>query len=199
MGIKTYSKARDGAVKLSEHFTVREFACRDGTDAVPVSEELVRLLQAIRDHFGRAVIINSAYRTAAYNAKVGGAVRSQHLLGTAADITLAGVTPLEVAQYAEFLQPEAGGIGVYRTFTHVDVRASRSRWDSRSGKETVVSGWPGYTEAVPPTEAERAVEWITAQGILRGNADGDWMLDEPLTRRQFAVMLYRFAKPDGRA
>ncbi len=193
MGIKTYSKARDGDVKLSENFTVREFACRDGTDAVPVSEELVALLQSIRDHFGRAVIINSAYRTAAYNAKVGGAARSQHLLGTAADITLAGVTPLEVAQYAEFLQPKAGGIGVYRTFTHVDVRTSRSRWDSRSGKETVVSGWPGYTEAVPPTEAERAVEWITAQGILRGNADGDRMLDEPLTRRQFAVMLYRFA------
>ncbi|WP_308589442.1 D-Ala-D-Ala carboxypeptidase family metallohydrolase [uncultured Oscillibacter sp.] len=199
MGIKTYSKARDGAVKLSEHFTVGEFACRDGTDAVPVSEELVTLLQKIRDHFGRAVTVNSAYRTAAYNTKVGGAKRSQHLLGTAADITLAGVAPLEVAQYAEFLQPKAGGIGVYRTFTHVDVRAARSRWDSRSGKETVVSGWPGYTEAVPPTEAERAVEWITAQGILRGNVDGDRMLDEPLTRRQFAVMLYRFAKPDGRA
>ena len=193
MSVKTYSKARDGGEKLSAHFVVGEFACHDGSDQVLISDELVTLLQVIRDHFGAPVVINSAYRTQAYNAKVGGAARSQHLLGTAADITLAGVTPLKVAQYAEFLQPKAGGIGVYRTFTHVDVRAARSRWDSRSGKEAVVSGWPGYTEAVPPTEAERAVEWITAQGILWGNMDGDLMLDEPLTRRQFAVMLYRLA------
>ena len=45
---------------------------------------------------------------------------------------------------------------------------------------------------VLPTEAERAVEWITAQGILWGDG-GDLMLDQPLTRRQAAVMLYRFA------
>ena len=195
MGIKTYSKARDGAVKLSEHFTVGEFACRDGTDAVPVSEELVTLLQKIRDHFGRAVTVNSAYRTAAYNTKVGGAKRSQHLLGTAADITLAGVTPLEVAQYAEFLQPKAGGIGVYRTFTHVDVRAARSRWDSRSGKEMVVSGWPGNSET---SEAEEAVAWAAAQGILRGDG-GDLMLDQPLTRRQAAMVLHRLARLLGKA
>lgn len=198
MSVKSYSKARDGGEKLSAHFVVGEFACNDGSDQVLISDELVTLLQKIRDHFGAPVVINSAYRTQAYNAKVGGAARSQHLLGTAADITLAGVTPLEVAQYAEFLQPKAGGIGVYQTFTHVDVRASRSRWDSRSGRETVVSGWPGYTEAVPPTEAERAVEWITAQGILRGNG-GDLMLDQPLTRRQAAVVLHRLARLLGKA
>jgi len=96
-----------------------------------------------------------------------------------------------VAQYAEYLQSKSGGIGVYQTFTHVDVRASRSRWDSRSGSEIVVSGWPGYTE---PTEAELAVEWIASAGIMKGNTDGDLMLDDPLTRRQFAVMLHRFMK-----
>lgn len=44
------------------------------------------------------------------------------------------------------------------------------------------------------TEAELAVEWIAGQGIMAGNTDGDLMLEQPLTRKQFAVMLYRFAK-----
>ena len=76
MSVKSYSKARDGGEKLSAHFSVREFACHDDSDQVLISEELVTLLQKIRDHFGRAVTINSAYRTAAYSTKVGGAKRS---------------------------------------------------------------------------------------------------------------------------
>ena len=34
-------------------------------------------------------------------------------------------------------------------------------------------------------------------GIMRGNGEGDLMLDQPLTRRQFAVMEYRLAKLEG--
>lgn len=44
------------------------------------------------------------------------------------------------------------------------------------------------------SEAELAVEWITGKGIMKGNEAGDLMLDQPLTRRQFAVMLYRYHK-----
>lgn len=77
---------------------------------------------------------------------------------------------------------------MYQTFCHVDVRSTRSRWDSRSGKEVVVSGWPGYSEE---TELDKAVAWITGAGIMQGNADGDLMLDQPLTRKQYALMEYR--------
>lgn len=42
-----------------------------------------------------------------------------------------------------------------------------------------------------PTEAEKAVAWAQEQGILRGNAQGDLMLDQTVTRRQLCVMLYR--------
>lgn len=42
------------------------------------------------------------------------------------------------------------------------------------------------------SEAELAVEWITGAGIMLGDANGDLMLDKPLTRKQFAVMLYRY-------
>ena len=188
MGVKTYSVAKNGNTYLSTNFRVREFACNDGSDTVLISDELVTLLQKIRDHFGRATVINSGYRTDSYNQKIGGASKSQHVLGTAADIVVSGVDPLAVAQYAEFLMQKSGGIGVYQTFTHVDVRSTRSRWDNRSGKEVVVSGWPGYSEE---TEEDKAVAWITGRGIMQGNENGDLMLDQPITRRQYVLMEYR--------
>ena len=90
--------------------------------------DLVELLQKIRDHFGKAVTINSGYRNDAYNKKVDGAAHSQHLYGTAADIVVKDVTPVRVADYAETLLPRSGGVGRYDSFTHVDVRAAKSRW-----------------------------------------------------------------------
>ena len=72
VGINGYSKAKDGNKRLSAHFKVKEFACRDGSDAVLVAPRLVMVLESIRTHFGSAVVINSAYRTPQYNAKVGG-------------------------------------------------------------------------------------------------------------------------------
>lgn len=202
MGVKTYSVKTDGSKKLSTNFKVGEFKCNDGSDKVLISDELVSLLQDIRDHFGKAVVINSAYRTETYNKKVGGATHSQHILGTAADIVISGVSPLEVAQYAEYLQPKSGGIGVYTSFTHVDVRSTRSRWDNRSGKEVVVSGWPGYTPTAEPTESaetQAAKKWAQDAGIMTGYADGQMHLDNTVTRRQLLLVLYRFARWLGKA
>ena len=53
-------------------------------------------------------------------------------------------------------------------------------------------GIPVPEFAPEKTEAEQAVEWITATGIMLGNTSGDLMLDQPLTRKQFAVMLWRY-------
>ena len=127
--VKVYSKAKEGNVKLSKNFTVKEFACSDGTDTVFISLALVNLLQKIRDHFGKAVIINSAYRTEAHNKSIGGATYSQHKYGLAADIHINGVTPKEIADYVETLMPSSGGIGIYKSFVHVDVRRVKSRWN----------------------------------------------------------------------
>ena len=141
---RTYSRKRDGHKLLAKNFTVSEFACHDGSDPVVVDEALPALLQKIRDHFAVPVVVNSGYRTPAHNRAVGSGDGSQHLLGTAADIDVRGVEPLRVAQYAEFLLPDSGGIGLYGGFVHVDVRPARARWDSRSGSEAGVSGFPGY-------------------------------------------------------
>lgn len=129
--VKVYSKAQDGNKKLSDNFRVREFACQDGSDPIFISDKLVHILQAIRNHFGQPVTINSGYRTASHNSSkaVGGSVFSQHLFGMAADIVVAGVAPDDVAAYAEKILAGTGGIGRYKGFTHIDVRTTKSRWN----------------------------------------------------------------------
>lgn len=129
VSVKGYSKSKQGNVKLSTNFKVSEFACQDGSDVVFVAPQLVTILQKVRTHFGKPVTINSAYRTPTHNKKVGGTTNSQHCLGTAADIKITGVSPKTVAKYVETLLPTSGGIGVYPTFTHVDVRETKSRWN----------------------------------------------------------------------
>ena len=126
--IHAYSKAASGGKQLSAHFKVREFACGDGSDAVLVAPRLVMVLETIRAHFGAPVVIQSAYRTPQYNAKVGGVAHSQHCYGTAADIVVKGQTPETVAAFARTLMLDWGGVGVYKSFTHIDVREKRSDW-----------------------------------------------------------------------
>lgn len=129
MTIKAYSKAKDGNKNLSTNFKVKEFACSDGSDPIFIDSELVTILQKIRNHFGKSVTITSAYRTPTKNKACGGTTYSQHLYGKAADIKIKGVAPKTVAAYAEKLLPKSGGIGIYKTFTHIDVRATKSRWN----------------------------------------------------------------------
>ena len=135
MAIKQYSLAKDGAKQLSPAFKVREFRCRDGSDAIMIDQTLVVLLQCIREHFGKPIPITSGYRTAAHNTAVGGSRSSQLLLGKAADIQVADTTVEAVAAYAESLMPDWGGVGRYpvkagRTtgWVHVDTRPNKSRW-----------------------------------------------------------------------
>ena len=127
--IQAYSKTKDGNKKLTKNFKVKEFACTDGSDPIFIASELVRILQKIRTHFGKSVTITSAYRTPTKNKDCGGTTYSQHLYGMAADIKVKGVSPKKVAQYAETLMPNSGGIGIYSTFTHIDVRDKKSRWN----------------------------------------------------------------------
>ena len=128
--INAYSLKKDGGKKLSSNFRVREFACGDGSDAVFVAPRLVIVLQSIRSHFGKPVTIHSGYRTPPYNTKVGGVEDSQHTYGTAADISINGVSVADVAAYARSIMPDWGGVGIYKKqgFVHVDVRENRADW-----------------------------------------------------------------------
>lgn len=122
MSIRTYSLKKDGSTKLSEHFTVREFACSDGSDEIRIDPKLVDYLEKIRAHFGKPVRITSGYRTKTYNAKIGGAKNSLHTFGQAADIVISGVDALKVALYADSIG--CHGVIYYpvKKFTHIDTR-----------------------------------------------------------------------------
>lgn len=123
-------------MQLTTNFNLAEFACKDGT---PVPETLIQnvlkladQLQILRDSLGESVHINSAYRTSAYNKKVGGKPASQHLLAKAADITVKRKTPKQLAAHIEKLISAGtlkfGGMGIYPGFVHVDIRKGYARW-----------------------------------------------------------------------
>jgi uncharacterized protein YcbK (DUF882 family) len=125
-------------MQLTPNFHLSEFACKDGT---PVPEKyldnvklLAKNLQVLRDHLGKAIHINSAYRHPAYNKKAGGRPSSKHLFAQASDIRVTGVSSEEIRKTILLLiadgKMDEGGLGSpkYTSFTHYDVRGHKARW-----------------------------------------------------------------------
>lgn len=133
MSVKTYSKEKDGDKKVSDNFRVDEFACNDGSDTILIADELVAMLQLIRNHFKRSVVLNSGFRTIGYNRRIGGASNSYHTKGMAADFNVAGYSPSSVRRVIESgmirgIDTDKIGLGSYENFTHIDCRGHKSRW-----------------------------------------------------------------------
>ena len=122
---------------MTKNFKIREFNCKCGCKMpLEVYENVIKLagqLQTLRDYTGRPIKINSAYRCPEHNAKIGGSKTSQHLLGKASDITIQSLKPIEVYAIIEDLIDFGvmlqGGLGLYDTFVHYDIRKTRARWD----------------------------------------------------------------------
>lgn len=131
-GVNVYNVSTEGNKKVSENFVVKEFACKDGNNVVIISTKLVDYLQKVRTHFGKPMIINSAYRTVSHNKAVGGVRNSQHLYGVAADVRINGITPKQLYDYFCEICPDSCGIGIYNTFVHFDVRPVKTRFDYRT-------------------------------------------------------------------
>lgn len=120
----------------SAHFSIAEFACHDGSRTPPEYygniRHLASQLEVLRAELGTSIHVNSGYRSPSYNHSIEGASNSQHLTGSAADITAGGFSASQVADTVERLiragRMEEGGLGRYATFVHYDVRGSRARW-----------------------------------------------------------------------
>lgn len=116
----------------TRNFKVTEFACRCKRFDCPhyaVEQKLLDALQQLRDLIGVPIHVNSGFRCPAWNKRVGGAKNSAHLRGIAADIRCEELTPAELARFAEEIPAFAnGGIGIYKSWVHVDVRGKRARW-----------------------------------------------------------------------
>lgn len=121
--------------KISQHFGVWEFKCKDNSRVIVLDKALVELLEIIRLHYNKPLHINSGYRTVQYNASLkNSSPKSQHILGKAADIWLNDVSPKQLYSWLDSSYPNSLGIGIYNTFVHVDVREGKSRWDYRTKK-----------------------------------------------------------------
>ncbi len=123
-------------MRITKNFRLSEFDCKDGSELpsqlLPNVVELAENLQALRDFVGLPIKINSSYRSLEHNAKIGGSQNSQHLFAKAADIVIESKSPEQVANIIKHLIDEGkmrqGGIGIYETFTHYDIRGHKARW-----------------------------------------------------------------------
>ena len=120
---------------ITTNFGWWEFECHCGHCEMPEEvrrevEHLVRTyLQPLRDRLGKPIIIVSGYRCPSHNKAVGGARRSQHMYGRAADIKVPGMSPPQVHAAILDMWPDIGGLGLYRTWVHIDCRPNGpARW-----------------------------------------------------------------------
>jgi uncharacterized protein YcbK (DUF882 family) len=124
---------------LTPHFNKKEFASKDGAG---MPEEvwanvqiLARQLEVLRAHLNAPIHINSGYRSKQHNKSIKGSSKnSQHLYGKAADIVVKGYTTEQVYEAIEHLieigEMKEGGLGLYETFVHYDIRNSgKARWN----------------------------------------------------------------------
>ncbi|AFU02293.1 glucosaminidase domain-containing protein [Nocardia brasiliensis] len=126
--------------KLAPNFTVGELVSSGGrpADRARISPALVRCLQAIRDRVGKPVKITSGYRSwasnvAVYRARGQKPTLSRHCSGQAADITIAGLTGLQIAELAIDACGNDIALGVGGTFAHIDVRGRPDTWTYLTG------------------------------------------------------------------
>ncbi len=131
--VLVFSLAKDGEKYVSEHFKVKEFACHDGNDVVPIHPKVPEACEKAREING-AFTPGSAYRHPAYNASIGGAKLSRHMYGDAVDIPAVGATPEELYERMDAYVGDQGGLGIYDWGIHVDFRGEKARWDSRTKK-----------------------------------------------------------------
>lgn len=103
---------------LSPHFSRWEFAEHGSGRLIPIHKKLLEVLECIRAINGRPLRVVSGYRSPDYNRRVGGARKSQHLYGRAADLEPGRVT------VDQALRCGASGVGHDRNgwVVHVDVR-----------------------------------------------------------------------------
>ncbi|MGE0490449.1 MAG: D-Ala-D-Ala carboxypeptidase family metallohydrolase [Vulcanimicrobiota bacterium] len=116
---------------LSEHFVLGEFVCNNPTfrQFVRVHDDLVRMLEEIRSAVGGAINLTNAHRPWPHNASIGGATKSEHIAGTAADIYTDAISNSELHRICDRIIGNKGGVGRYADFVHVDVRGFHARWD----------------------------------------------------------------------
>jgi uncharacterized protein YcbK (DUF882 family) len=130
--------------RLSKHFVIEEFDCKDGTRVSPREynglEYLCRqYLEPMRRAFGPCTV-HSGYRTVSWNAHVGGEVHSFHIYpqhdgnDQAADVSFVHGSAVNWHAVANAIRQNKrggrGGLGLYirQNFVHIDIRDYQADW-----------------------------------------------------------------------
>jgi uncharacterized protein YcbK (DUF882 family) len=134
-----------------KHFSMQEILNAGSTDykLEDIPEDLhqnivptIKVLEALREWYGKPIFLNCTFRSVSHNARVGGARNSIHMLFNAVDFTVSLKSDLillyeqlikyDSVQTFEFIKPKSMGIGRYPTFLHLDTRGifnmKSSRW-----------------------------------------------------------------------
>ena len=114
-------------IKDFKNFTYNEIKCKCGgkyCNGYPAgfSYELLRQLQDIRNHFGKAVIITSALRCPTHNKNVGGVKNSKHTQGKAVDFYVKGVSYSTLKAYVNKLPYNNYTYNVNGSVMHHDIK-----------------------------------------------------------------------------
>ena len=117
-------------MKLSKYFNSSEFECKcNNCKLVEIDSTLLAILDEIREWSKGPIYISSGYRCPEYNARIGGATKSKHLLGLAADISSNNKTAKEIFNYLNNKYPTCLGLAYSdkHGFTHIDTYGDRAR------------------------------------------------------------------------
>ena len=107
---------------MYKHFDISEFRCRE-TGENDMKPEFIYMLDELRERVNRPLVITSGYRSKDHTAERKKEKGGTHTQGIAADIAVSnGVDRMMIVK--EALAMGFGGIGVARTFVHVDMRAT---------------------------------------------------------------------------
>jgi len=127
-------------LKLSLYIDSEDFACKGMAccgNSFPADRELLQALDELQalvcllpKYEDAQIKINSGFRCRTHNRAVNGSFSSFHTRGMAADIRVDNMPPHVLACLAiQIASLSSGGIGVYSTFIHVDVRRTGpARW-----------------------------------------------------------------------
>ncbi|MEO0336380.1 MAG: D-Ala-D-Ala carboxypeptidase family metallohydrolase, partial [Pseudomonadota bacterium] len=114
-----------GTTAISDNFQRREVIWANSTRGHygHFSPLVVQKLQALRERFGRPLVINSGYRSPGYNSTLNGAARfSRHTYGDAVDFKISGVEFGDIAKACRDLG--AAFTQIYTSHIHCDWRTS---------------------------------------------------------------------------
>lgn len=113
---------------LSQHFDREEFACKCGRcDQDTIDYKLIEELEHLRQVVAEPITITSGNRCYEHNLAVGGAPKSKHLFGIAADIKVKGWSPTDIYNLLNQLYSDEYGLKEYSGWVHFDVRKTKWR------------------------------------------------------------------------